>query len=565
MKTFCILICGLFLFMGCEKKETSSMSTVTFTMPDLSLNKVYSRAASAPSTINELNCFAVMVTGPEPALTRTSCSVVDSVGSQVSAAKKMGIFRGLVPSGGSISLQIPAGSQRQFTLLGVKANPITACMDVNSQFSSSDYTSDLFVVGESSTVDLQPGVTVNVPISLPPAGTTFNSGSGRLGDCTGPDSPFKASIIPTKASVVKDYFPYDVFRYNTCNAININFTDDAGRLGGTSTAYNMTLEQATVTSGIVSTYTLTNLYTNSSCSNNIGSEFTVPANTKKLQFFTYTGVSPSVDALKFRLKPGATNPSPFAEYISENLLIAKNAEGAVEVFGARRVVADMCYDMVGTFKNTDLTVVSGSAYSVSYPDIEGKLFPGKDCTATPHVSGTAYAVTVDSQFEFSMRYTQDFFASTYFSLIPTVLTTSATVTGKYPIQVVGGSHNPVFLRPELPEYIPVSTTGCFGPYQVLIENERGAALVTEGSIVVALASGAPSNLRIFNNSFCNQNYSSSFADDYRRVFYIGVSTTAIVSPQSVNVLTTGQIDHPDNLGNDTYTTSLTTVVPLQFR
>lgn len=565
MKTIYILICGLFLFMGCEKKETSAMSTVTFTMPDLSVNQIYSRAASAPSTISDVNCFAVMMTGPEPALTRTSCTVVDSVGSQVSTAKKMGLFRGLVPSGSSISLSIPAGVQRQFTLLGVKANPITACMDVTSQFSSADFTSDLFVVGESSAVDLQPGVTVNVPISLPAAGSTFNTGSPRLGDCTGPDSPFKARILPTKANVVKDSFPYDVLRLNNCNPIKVEFTDDNGRIGATTTSYNMTLEQATVTSGVVSSYSTSNLYTNSSCSTNISSEFSVPANTKTLMFYSYS-VASSADAYKFRLKPGTTNPAPYAETITDNFVLAKYAEGALEVFGARRVVPDMCYDMSGYFKNTNLVAISGTAYSVSYPDIEGKLFPGKDCTATPHVSGTAYTLTnIDTNFDFSMRYTQDVFAATYFTLFPTVTTTSATVFGKYPVQVVGGSHNPVFLRPELPEFIPVSTTGCFGPFQVVIENERGAALVTEGAIVVSLASGAPSNLKIFNNSFCNQNYASSFADDYRKVFYIGVSTTAIVSPQSVNVLTTGQIDHPDNLGNATYTTSLTTVVPLQFK
>ena len=569
MKTsFYILLCSLIVFVGCEKKQTGEMTTVTFTMPDLSVDSqqnVFSRAASAPATINEVNCFAVMVEGPEPFLKRTTCTVVDSVGSQVAASKSTGLFRGLIPSGGSISLSIPAGVQRKFTLFGVKASPITACMDFNSPNVSPDFTSDLFVVGESSSVDLQPGVTVNVPIQLPTSGTTFNTGSARIGDCTGPDNPFKARVVPTKATVVKDYFPYDHFQYNACNAVNINFTDDAGRPGSTSAVYNMVFERAQIVSGSIGSYSTSGIYTDSGCTTNIPSEFTVATNTRNLQFYTSTSVSPSVDALKFRLKPGISNPSPYAESISEAFIIAKNSEASIEIFGTRRVVEDMCYDMEGTFKTVDMEVISGTAYTASYPDIEGKVFPGKDCIATALVSGTPYAITTDTRFDFSVRFTQDIFAATYFSLTPTTSVTSATVAGKYPVQVVGGSRNPVFLRPDLPSSLPLATTGCFGPYQVLVENERGGALVTEGAIVVSILSGAPSNVAVFNNNLCNQVYASSFADDYRRTFYIGVSTTAIVSPQTISIRALGQIDHPDSLGDSAFTTSLTTVVPLQFK
>lgn len=567
MKSIYILLCSLIVFVGCEKKESSEMTTVTLTMPDLSTRSaenVFTRAASAPTTIDEVNCFAVMVAGPEPFLNRTTCTVVDSVGSQVAAVKKTGLFRGLVPSGGSISLSIPAGIQRQFTLLGIKASPISACTDFNSANPSPDFVSDLFVVGESSAVDLQPGVTVNVPIQLPVAGSAIGSSSGRIGDCTGPDTPFKARIIPTKATVIKDYFPYDVFQYGPCNSVNVTFTDDSGRSAATLFTYNMTLERAQVTSGIVGVYSTAGLFTDSTCTTNIPAEFTVPPNTRNMQFYTSTGVSPSVESLVFRLSPGTTNPSPYVQSISEQFLIAKNSEAAVEIFGTRRVVEDMCYDMVGTFKTVDMIVVSGTAYTPTFPDIEGKIFPERDCLSTQLASGVSHAITVDTRFDFSIRYTQDIFTATFFSLTPTVLTTSFTTVGKYPVQVVGGSHNPVFLRPDLPPSLPLATAGCFGPFQVLVENERKAALVTEGTIAVSIVTGAPSNVAVFNNNLCNQNYASNFADDYRRVFYLGVSTTAIVSPQTINIRAFGQIDHPDAPGDATRTTSLTTIVPLQF-
>ena len=569
MKSIYILLCSLIVFAACEKKETGEMTTVTFTMPDLSINSrhnVYTRAASAPTTIDEVNCFAVMVTGPEPFLNRTSCSLVNSVGSQVAAAKRTGLFRGLIPSGGVITLSIPAGASRQFTLFGVKANPLSACIDFNSPNASTEFTSDLFLVGESAAVDLQPGVTVAVPIKLPTAGTAFNTGSSRIGDCTGPDTPFKTRILPTRTQIVKDYFPYDTLQSNTCNSVNINFLDDIGRTGTTAFPYNMVLERAEVlTNGTVGSYLPFGMFTGSDCTNTLTTEFTVPANTRNLSVFFSTSASPSVSGFKFRLKPGTTSPAPYAESLSETFFIAQNTDASIDIFGPRRIIKDMCYNLEGTFKTADKTVLSGSAYTASYPDIQGRVFPEKFCSNTPLIGGAPHAITVDTRFDFSIRYDQINFTQTYFSLLPTVSASSTVFHARYPIQVVGGSINPTFLRPELPLSLPAGTTGCFGPFQVLVENERGAAIVTEGSIVVSPISGSPANIGIFNNNLCNQIYASSFADDYRRVFYIGVSTTAIAAPTTVSFRASGQIDHPSSIGDPLMAASLTTIVPLEFK
>lgn len=569
MKSIFILLFSLLMFVGCEKKETGEMTTVTFTMPDLSINSgqnVYSRAASAPATISEVNCFAVMVTGPEPFLNRTSCAVVDSVGTQIAAAKRTGLFRGLIPSGGVITLEIPAGASRQFTLFGVKAYPLSACLDFNSPNASTEFTSDLFLVGESAPVDLQPGVTVGVPIKLPTSGTAFNTGSSRLGDCTGPDSPYKSRILPTRAEIVKNYFPYDTLQTSSCNSVNINFTDDLGRYGPTNLNYNMILERAEIyNTGSVGTFAPFSMYSQPDCTGALSTEFTVPVNTRTFPVFFSTAASPSVSGFSFRLKPGTTQPAPYAQIISPTFFIADNSAASIDIFGARRVVKDMCYNLEGIFKTVNTNIISGSAYTASYPDIEGKVFPDKFCTNSPLVSGTAQAITVDTRFDFSVRYVQEMYTPSYFSLLPTVAATSATIPARYPVLVVGGSHNPTFLRPELPPSLPAATTGCFGPFQVLVENERGGALVTDGSIVVSLLSGSPSSIAIFNNNICNQNYASSFSIDYRRVFYVGVSTTAVVANTTVSFKAAGQIGHPDSPGSVNNITSLTTVVSVQFK
>lgn len=569
MKSILLLLFSFVVFVGCEKKQAEEMTTVTFTMPDLSINgeqNVYTRAASAPATINEVNCFAVMVSGPEPFLNRTSCTVVDSAGVQIASPKRTGLFRGLVPSGGVITLAIPAGAGRQFTLFGVKANPLSACINFYSPNASTEFTSDLFLVGESAKVDLQPGVTVAVPIKLPTSSTAFTAGSSRIGDCTGPDSPYKTRIIPTKAEIIKDFFPYDAFQSSVCSSVNINFTDDVGRTGPTAFPYNMILERAEVDgAGSVGTFAPFAMFTQPNCSVSLNTEFTVPANSRSMQVFFNTSASPSVSGFQFRLRPGTTSPSPYAQTTTPTFLLQDDAAVSVDIFGPRRVIKDMCYNFVGTFKTANKTEVSGTAYTPVYPDIQGRIFPEKFCTNTSISNGTAHAITIDTKFDFSARYDQDIFTPTYFTLTPTITSATQTFPARYPVQVVGGSRNPTFLRPELPLSLPAATTGCFGPFQVLVENERGGALVTEGTIAVTLASGAASSVAIFNNNICNQLYASYFADDYRRVFYVGVSTTAVVANTTVSFVTSGQIDHPDAQGVPGSTTSLTTVVNVQFK
>lgn len=569
MKFTLILVCSLFVFFSCQKKETGEITTVTFTMPDLSgygTQNIYQRTASAPATIDEVNCFAVMVSGPEPYMSRTSCPVVDSTSANISAQKRIGLIRGLVPSGGTISFPVPAGPQRQFTLLGVKASPLTACLDFVNPNLSQDYTSQLFVIGESSSVDLQPGATVNVPIKLPTAGTVFSNASPRIGECSGPDSPSnRGRIVPTKTQVSKDFFPYNILKYSSCNAVNVNFIDDFGRNGPTVAGQNIILERAEVsTGGVVGPYTSFPMFSDQNCANVLTTEFNIPANTRNVPVFFSSSTSPSVSGFKFKLRPGTTLPiSQYPESISDTFLIAPSGTSTIEVLGTRRVIPDMCYNMVGNFKTTDLTPLNGSAYTPTYASLESSIFPDKFCTNAAISNGTAFAITPDTRFDFSMRFTQDNFTSTFIALTPTT-GSSSTMTAKYAVQVVGGSHNPTFLRPELPSFIQAGTIGCYGPFQVLVENEKGGAIVTNGTIALTFTAGHP-DVGIYNNNLCNQNYASLFASDYRRSFYVGVSTTAVATNTVLTLRSQGQIDHPSALGSAASVVSLTTIVNLPFK
>lgn len=570
MRFTSILACCLLFVLGCQKKENHDLTTVTFTLPDLSgrsAENLYQRVASAPATIDEVNCFAVMVSGPDAQLSRTSCPVVDAANANVAVPKKIGLTVGLVPSGRSITLRIPAGSKRQFTLLGVKADPLSACMDFGDPNLSQDYTSQLFIVGESSQIDLQPSTEVSIPIKLAAAGTAFTSTSPRIGECSGPDSPSgRGRILPTQAKVQKDFFPYNILQYNACNGVNIAFLDGQGRNGPTIAAQNMILERAEVyADNSVGPFTTFAAYTNPDCTGTLPSEFSVAANTRNLAVFFNSTASASATGFRFKIKSGVNAPqSTYPEFTSDVMPIAQNTTTSLEIFGARRVIADMCYNMLGLFKTVDKTTVSGSAYTPNYADIQGQIFPEKFCSNTMLADGTTHSITPDTSFNFSMRFTQDVFTTTFISLTPT--TTASSLAAKYTVQVVGGSYNPTFLRPELPPSLPANTPGCFGPFHVLVENEKGAAVVTDGQISLSFPAGFNHpDVAVFNNNLCNQNYAANFFDDYRKIYYIGVSTTAVSTNTTLSLRSQGQIDHPSNPGSSAFTVSLTTTTNILFK
>lgn len=561
MKSQLVLIFFGFIFLNfsCQKKTVAEMTTVTFRMPVFST--VHQRSASAPTTIDEVNCFAVMVTGPEPFMNRTSCPVTDEYNANL-GTKTVGGIRGLVPAGGILSLPVAAGIKRRFILLGLKADPVTACMDFFNPYLSFDFISKPFIIGESSDVDLPPGAEVNVPIDIPDSGTPFTNMSQRLGDCSGPDSPTdRNKIVPTKTRITKNSFPMRNFTYGGCDQIAIEFVDDYGRNGLTQSSFNLSIARKELPNG--TSFVQTGLYSDSSCSSSLGTQFNIPAFVRSFPVYVSTAFSPGVvSALQFQLTPGAS--SPFAALTTLDFPLRSATDGTLDILGVRRVAPDMCYNMLASFKTADKNTYSGDGYTVQLPNIEGALYDGQNCNTASLGNGATQSLsTAGPKFNFSLRYTQDSVATTHFSLTPVASSITSSFSATQSIIVVGGSHNPTFLNPELPE-IPGSP-GCYGPFQALIENERGGALVTNGSLSVGFLSGAPSQLGIYNNELCNQTYSAVFTSDYRRIFYVGVSGTAISPGTTVTLKAHGQIKHPDTLSMaNPQVVSLTTYRSITF-
>jgi len=126
-----------------------------------------------PANLSAIDCYIVLVGGPEAPMKRNSCAVIDSANSSV---LYVGRWAGGIPNGGVVSIEVPSGPQREITVVGFKSQN-GACRDFRTNMAKSNL-SEPFILGKTVT-DLSPG-TVNVSI-------TASLGAQKIIDCGGPD------------------------------------------------------------------------------------------------------------------------------------------------------------------------------------------------------------------------------------------------------------------------------------------------------------------------------------------------------------------------------------------
>jgi len=562
------------LISSCGQTDSSS-TKVTISMPYLSnsLSAIKSdqlltakSSADNPSQINDINCFAIMVGSADPILSRTSCQIkkdisiydVSGTTSVNIGEKKVGIIKGLVPSGGKITLDVPAGSNRIFTLIGLKASAIEACVDFTDPNANFDLISDPFIVGESAPVNLESGVEVTVPIKLPASGTAFTSESPRIGDCTGPDAPGKNQVIPTKAIITKNFFPFANFVADTCNPLNIEFIDNNGRNGDlqenftANISYTAASGSTNVSSGNLTYYASSdNNCAGASSTGTIAFDKSLNARNKTI-FFKATGPA---SATNYTFSINSFSATKFPNFTSESFQNNSTTTAAIDVSGTNRVISDVCYNMKGAVKYVSGEVVtssSSSTFQVNAPDLQARVFTGSDCnilnliTPISVSAGSQSSLVSNSGFDFSMKFTNTPYTKSYIQLKPIVGGGVSTTTITYPVEIFGGVRNPAVLDVNMYNTFP-STGGYSGPFQVMIMNERGGAVpISTGSIAITVSPTAlTSSIFIKNADASNYYYINetiSPTESYRKQFQI--YTNALSPSTQADIIFTATVIHP---------------------
>jgi len=550
----------LFLFINhlfsCESKTVDS-TKVTITMPDLTTSKSISSKSSStdnPSQINDVNCFAVMVGAQDPLLSRTTCAIKTESASgteTIIGEKKVGIIRGLIPSGGTIVLDVPPGLGRKFTLIGLKASALSACLDFADPNSNLDLISDPFIIGESTPVNLEPGIEVTVPIKLPASGTAFTSSSPKIGDCTGPDTPRKNNIIPTRAIVSKNTFPLTNFKESSCNPITIEFVDDLGRNGELSESFSAQIQLNSKTASGSLTTEVLNYSNNSDCSNpsegGISFDKNINSRSKQIYFSTTAVASATEYALSINSFSATQFPSMTSDYFTNNT----SSTVALDIQGARRVISDVCYNMQGKFKHVGGDIYTNQTverFKIDTTDLNQKIYTGQDCQILNRVLPTSVSSTAQSDlvttagFNFSMKFSDAAYKKTFVKLTPIVSSASAT-TIVYPVEVFGGIRNPAGLSIEMYNTFPANGS-CSGPFSISIINERGGVVpITSGTINVTVSSTAVGNIHL-KEVGCGSTLGPSLnsPDNYRKSF--AIYNTTVSTGTEADIVFTATLEHP---------------------
>ncbi len=183
------------LFAGCTRPTASNVSTLSITVPGTSqisdlLSVVHQSnvartkdttfSVSTPTSASQINCYFIFINQPE--LNSTSqCSW----GTQ--AAIPVSTVYGSVYQGTTLSVDVPSGSNRSISIVGVQTSAGTSasCPTMSSFNNSSVSFSKPVYLGSLNSVNMSPGDTINVNIPI----TQTIVPSQQEINCNGPTFP----------------------------------------------------------------------------------------------------------------------------------------------------------------------------------------------------------------------------------------------------------------------------------------------------------------------------------------------------------------------------------------
>ena len=580
---------GLFLvaaLSSCGKVDDQLNSSVTIKMPDLSngvselVSAQMNSSVSTPTQLSDINCYAVMVGGPagEPGLNRTRCEIV-SVTTTVSGSetienktilsnRQVGMIRGLVPSNGIISIEVPAGNDRVFSLVGFKASPITSCLGFTDPNINLDLVSNPILLGTTGGVNLTGGGAVNtVNIKMQSVSGSI-AGNPQIGECYGPDNPGSSKIIPTRTILTKNTFPKDALVATSCNAIDVEFVDNLGRVGEIpipalmSFSYTHFNASGTGVGGGLY-YPLYRNYTD--CNNSLNVTNFIQVNEKD-----------RIKQVWLRTQSGTVTTHEFQADISGTIVLPGDERGfpnyaanhiiSFDFFGPRKVLADTCYKMSARMVSTSGTVAASETFRYKvehllpdgFADIGASFYTGDSsegnyiCDESNRINHGASSTAlisnsiVNRPYFFVKYSTSSAYRQTSLGLTPIASGTysvSAPVLlrGAHPIEVVTGTAVPARLFINGPNQIKSGVCGNY--YQVHVANTLGAAVPASGTITltataISAGGGASFFMDSNHNSTCpvtatsTQSPTISFTlGQYSRDFNFkvsGISTTGTI-------------------------------------
>lgn len=189
---------------------------------------------SDPTSLSEINCYGITITGPTDEMRRNNCGLRGISSSRFAVGK----WLMMVPAGSEISMDVPAGKDREIRLIGMKAAP-GKCLNLGSEAARTADFSRPYVIGSVSGLEMKAGATMEVSIPM-----SFDADKA-FDDCVGPDftsgvfdpnrpredGPDNGTVIPTRVKLTNAEFPPWRFRENSCIWVSVGLENDRGNSG----------------------------------------------------------------------------------------------------------------------------------------------------------------------------------------------------------------------------------------------------------------------------------------------------------------------------------------------
>jgi len=177
----------LALFGGCSLESPAknsglrilledAQSNLSSLLPVAGLAARYQMAAAPPSTISDINCFTVNITGS--GIASNSSDLLGCTSGSNFNGTGPGVLSELFQRGGSVTVDVPSGDNRRIDVYGLY--PSTSIPDCGGTSGGNHADEYAYYIG-GKTVSLKESTTVSVPISYVPRNPdiTCTGGSGQ--------------------------------------------------------------------------------------------------------------------------------------------------------------------------------------------------------------------------------------------------------------------------------------------------------------------------------------------------------------------------------------------------
>jgi hypothetical protein len=353
-----VILVLLFAVAGCSRPSKDS-SKVIIQLPN-SQSKIEASdidtSIIAPSSLADINCYALMVRGPEDFMNWNRCGRFDA-DKNFSPLFRVGPWIGGIPTSRStLEIDLPSGADREFILIGSHAASDDVCKDLVLRYNPSTM-SKLYILGTSEKTVLEPGIDKAISINM-----TFKS-EDYFDSCRGPDFNINVGDLkPAKIVLVKDTFPVDTFAgTSSCAAVDVKLVDalDRGALYGNDLKLNLqSLDVATGTYTNYTTYeTLADCHASPAL--NPKTDFTLVKDFDTVRIF----IKPYAASNVFRAIP--VDSSVTFTSVDKTLTVSAPSTFVYKIETPTRATAGICYPVRVTINQPTGELANSPAASAS--------------------------------------------------------------------------------------------------------------------------------------------------------------------------------------------------------